>query len=210
MVIILFSLLICSSNIWAQPLPCNPNSGNWVVDSTNATFKVCNSLGDTWINVGVPSGTIVVSLTSCGIGYTEATELNGKTLVGTLAANKDVGNTGGSDNITPTGSNSSLTFTGNSVASNLVSGGTPSGTNGASATSGNCAATNIAAGTGSTTACKATAPNLTVTAQVFSGSALATHQHTTTATGSINTPSFTGNSFDNRSAFVKVIFCKKS
>jgi len=48
---------------------------------------------------------------------------------------------------------------------------TPQGTNGASATSGNCAATAIAAGTGSLNACKTTAPNLTVTAQTFTGTA---------------------------------------
>lgn len=39
----------------------------------------------------------------------------------------------------------------------------------ASATTGNCAATNIAAGTGSTTACKASAPNLTMPAEGHTG-----------------------------------------
>lgn len=152
------------------------------------------------------------------------------------------------------------TFTGNSVTSSAVSAGTPAGTNGATTTSGNTAATNIAAGTGSLTAAKATAPNLTVPAETFTGSALATHTHTTTATGSNGTVSFTPsgtvawpagvptnatstipaeaftgsvlaththtltatgtngtssvtgtlNSFDNRPAYVKVIYCQKS
>lgn len=44
----------------------------------------------------------------------------------------------------------------------------------------------------------------------FAGSALGTHTHSTTATGSVSAPSFTGNSADNRSAFVKVIFCSKN
>ena len=44
----------------------------------------------------------------------------------------------------------------------------------------------------------------------FSGSALGTHQHSATATGAVSQPTFTGTQFDNRSANVKVIFCKKS
>ncbi len=129
----------------------------------------------------------------------------------------------------------------------------------ATATTGNSAATNIAAGTGSLTAAKATAPNLTVPAEghsgsltpptiswpagvptnasgafsegaiswpvnpptnatstipaeTFTGSVLATHTHTLTATGTNGTSSVTGtlSSFDNRSAFVKVIFCSKT
>ncbi len=204
----------------------------------------------------MPSGLITfVTSGACSAGWSQVTALNGVTLLGTLAANGDVGGTGGSNNITPAGTNGTVsftpagtnsaptftgqagtvpaqTFTGNSVTSSATSAGTPAGTNGASATSGNCAATNIAAGTGSTTACKATAPNLTVTAQTFTGSALSTHTHTTTATGTnstaaftpagtVSAPTFTGNSgtvpaetftgtqFDNRSAFLKVIFCSK-
>ena len=46
----------------------------------------------------------------------------------------------------------------------------------------------------------------------FTGSALAGHTHTLTATGTNGTSSVTGtlNSLDNRSAFVRVIFCQKS
>ncbi len=193
--------------------------------------------------------------------------------------------------VTAAGTNGSVTIT-------------PLGTNAASATSGNCAATNVAIGTSTLSACKATAPNLTVTAQTFTGSsttvgaqtftgsavtsgagsahthtlawpvgvptngtaaftpagtngtaaftpagtnawpagvpsfsgsggtvpaqtftgsALGTHSHTltpggtnsapaftgtpATPTGSNSTPAFTGSSFDNRSAFIRVIFC---
>lgn len=42
----------------------------------------------------------------------------------------------------------------------------------------------------------------------FAGSALAGHTHTLTATGTVAAPTFTGTSFDNRSAFVRVIFCQ--
>ena len=83
-------------------------------------------------------------------------------------------------------------FTGASDTTSATTGGTPAGTNGATATTGNCAATNIAAGTGSTTACKATAPNLTVPAETFTGSQLATHTHTVTPTGTNGTSAVTG------------------
>lgn len=240
----------------------------------------------------IPTGLIVMTLTSCPSGFSEEASLNGKFVLGTVAANGDVTTTGGVNSVTPSGTVSTPTFTGNSVSSSAVSAGTPAGTvatgiftgtawtppalawpagvptftgsalaththtvtatgtNGASATSGNCAATNIAAGTGSTTACKATAPNLTVTAQTFTGSsatssatsggtpagtiawptgvptigvftpagtigsqtftgsALSTHTHSVTATGSVSQPTFTGVSQENRPAFVKVIFCK--
>lgn len=48
-------------------------------------------------------------------------------------------------------------------------------------------------------------------AETFTGSALGTHQHAVTATGTNGTSAVTGtlNSFDNRSAWMKVIFCVK-
>jgi hypothetical protein len=157
-----------------------------------------------------PAGLItLVTSGVCPTGYSELSALAGKTLIGTTAANGDVGATGGTDTITPAGTNQALTFTGSSANTSAVTAGTPAGTNAASATTGNCAATNLAIGTGATTACKATAPNLTVSAQTFTGSALGTHLHAVTATGTINTPTFTGTPGDNRSAYIKVIFCKK-
>ena len=88
----------------------------------------------------------------------------------------------------PTGGSSVPTFAGASDTTSSTGAGTPAGTNSATATSGNCAATNIAAGSGSTTACKATAPNLTVPAETFAGSALAGHTHTVTPTGTVAWP----------------------
>jgi hypothetical protein len=49
-----------------------------------------------------------------------------------------------------------------------------------------------------------------VSQPTFSGSALAAHSHTLTATGTVSQPTFSGGGADNRSAFVKVIFCKKT
>ncbi len=65
---------------------------------------------------------------SCPAGFSEVTALNGKTIIGTLAANGDVGTTGGSDTVTPAGTVAAPTFTGSSVTSSANSGGTPMGT----------------------------------------------------------------------------------
>lgn len=166
----------------------------------------------------VYSGMISLSLSSCPPGFTENTSFDGVYLLGTTHAHGDVGTTGGSNTTssvsagTPAGTNSAPTFTGSQGTTSSVSGGTPAGTNAASATSGNCAATNIAAGTGSTTACKATAPNLTVTAQTFTGSSLAGHTHTLTPAGTNSAPTFTGSALSGHThtitpSFIKVIFC---
>jgi hypothetical protein len=203
--------------------------------------------------VEVPRGTILLMTTACPSGYTEVTALNGAMPLGTIAANGDVGTTGGTNTITPTVA--SLTAAAQTVSypvnvPTIAAGsftqptiswpvGVP--TNGAIAigtfvnvattTSGNSAATNIAAGTGSLTAAKATAPNLTVPAEGHSGSltpptiswpaGVPTNASGAFSEGAISWPanpptngtsSVTGtlSSFDNRSAWVKVIFCQKA
>lgn len=52
----------------------------------------------------------------------------------------------------------------------------------------------------------------TIPAETFTGSPLGTHTHTLTATGTNGSSAVTGtlSNFDNRSAFVKVIYCQKS
>lgn len=217
-------------------------------------------------SVSLPSGLIVMMLAgTCPTGFAEASALNGKTIVGTVAANKDVGTTGGSDTITPAGTNSALTFTGSALGTHLhgvgtfdnasASAGTPAGTIawpvgvpvftgtpftavinhthavtsvGSAATG---AATNLtgASDTSSTTATAANpaggvssiTPAGTIAwpagVPTFGGSAMGNHDHALsgsseavsagTPTGTINTPTFTGTQFDNRSAYVKAIFC---
>lgn len=83
--------------------------------------------------------------------------------------------TNGTGTVTPLGT---IAWPAGVPTNAAITAGTPAGTNGASATTGNCAATNVAIGTGATNACKATAPNLAVSAQIFTGSALGTHTHT--------------------------------
>src|SRR5206468_12277354 len=62
-------------------------ASTWTLDSTTGGF--------------VPSGSIIMMVSgTCPGGYAEAIELNGVTVIGTLAANNDVGTTGGNDNIT--------------------------------------------------------------------------------------------------------------
>lgn len=235
------------------------------ISGSVVSISSCGSSG------GIPSGLItLVASGTCPSGFSEVSALNGKFLQGTIAANGDVGQTGGNSTITPAGTVSQPTLAMNSYTpggTNTTASFTPSGTNAwpvgvpafagnsgtvpaetftgsagtvpaetisypanvptfsgnsgtvpaetftgssgtvpaetftgnsgtvpaetiswpvgvptisgvpglgtlanvATNTSGNCAATNIAAGTGSTTACKATAPNLTVPAEGHTG-----------------------------------------
>jgi hypothetical protein len=210
----------------------------WLCTATNTWSQ----LG--WASAaGVPTGAIIfVASGTCPSGYSEVAGLDGRMVRGTVAANGNVGGTGGSDTITPAGTNGAPALTMNSYTpagtngtaaftpagtNAAITAGTPAGTNSTSATTGNCAATNVAIGTGATNACKATAPNLSVTAQTFTGSALATHTHTFTGssgtvpaetftgsaavlTGSVAAPTFTGTQFDNRAAYINLIGCSKS
>ena len=205
---------------------------------------------------GVPAGLITFVITgSCPAGWTEVTALAGKTLFGTLAANADVGTTGGADSITPTVN--SLTATAQTVNSLSAAGQTASWPAGVptfagtpfsgiinhthpvtdpghthvitelrDATTGGVT-TNIAltADTSSTLGTKVTGSRTTgvTTANPAGGVASITPAGTvawpagvptnaaSAVTGTMNTSAVTGtlNSFDNRSAFTKVIFCSK-
>ena len=244
---------------------CTPGQGNWTVNTTTVTFQVCNSDGTAWLNVSnsgggsVPAGLITLVYSgSCPAGYDEITELNGKTLVGTLAANKDVGTTGGANDITPAGtnaaisagtpagSNSSLTFTGTTWSAPAIAwpAGVPTFAGNAitftEVINHTHAVTSVgSAATGSTTNLTGASDTSSTTATAANPSGgVASFQKTPTGTiswpagvptigaytplGTINTPTFTGNAlgthnhtftgtqFDNRSAFIKVIFCKKT
>lgn len=188
----------------------------------------------------------MVSSGTCPVGTAEVTLLNGAMPFGTLAANGDVGTTGGSNTITPTVASltaAAQTFTGSSTTTSAVGAGTPAGTNSTSTVTPvgtvawPTAPTNVpttsalttgadSSTTGGVAKAVAQTPTIawpakvptfagsssTVGAQTFTGSALGTHTHTLTATGTNGPSTVTGtlNSFDNRPAFVKVIFCQKS
>ena len=57
-------------------------------------------------------GIIFVDTGTCPAGFDEVSSLSTKVLRGTVAANGDVGGTGGSDTYVPAGTNSAPTFTG--------------------------------------------------------------------------------------------------
>jgi hypothetical protein len=196
-----FSLVLLSQTVGSvnvgtgNTLPSKCAVGQVYITTTNPSLNICSSI-NTWTSLStapVPSGSILlVNSGSCPTGFTEQSGMNGKTLFGTLNANGDVGGTGGTDSITPTGTNGSLTFTGTPFTAIINH---------------THAVTSVgSAATGSTT-------NLTGTSDTSSTTATAANPaggiSSITPAGTINTPSFTGNSFDNRSAFMKVIFCKK-
>lgn len=145
----------------------------------------------------VPSGAILLLLAgSCPVGYTEATALNGRTLLGTLAANADVGTTGGTDSFTPAGSNTAPTFTG--TASTVVVNHTHPY---ASQTATTGSISSYEHGAIDTTS---TAAEASITTNAPAGGAASY-----TPAGSVSAPLFTGTSGENRSAFTRVIFCQK-
>lgn len=203
-------------------LPSTCQIGDVYITTVTPTLNVCNT-SNTWTSltsVGgggiIPAGliTFIVSGT-CPTGWTEVTALNGKTLFGTLAANGDVGGTGGSDTITPTVNSltaAAQTFTGTPFTSIInhthtltitstsrVQGGTTA------ATTGTHIMTSTA--TGGSARAPTAGDSLTGTSDNPSGGV-----SSITPAGTNGTSSVTGtlNSFDNRSAFTKVIFCQKS
>ncbi len=207
---------------------------------------------------GVPVGAMVfIKAGACPTGYDEDTDLNGKTVIGTLVANGNVGGTGGSDNVTPTGSNSAPTFTGSALSGHAHATGTyaasahagsavaahashthtytevpnhvhlltafPTATGGSSgftvdtSMSGTPAnnSLNTANPTGGVATGTTAGPSASLThsvtqpdAHTLSGSSESVSAGTPTGTNSA--PTFTGDALDNRSAFVRLIPCRKT
>lgn len=174
---------------------------------------------------GVAPGQITLILSgTCPAGFSEVAALSGKTLIGTTAAAGNVGSTGGVDNVVPGGTIAAPIFTGTSLGTHThvltgltqnVSAGTPTGTVGSiNATGTPALVTNAAVGMN--------VANFVHThpAPTFTGISMPTHNHAPgtlansavsagTPAGTIAAPAFTGVSFDNRSSFIRVIFCSK-
>jgi hypothetical protein len=177
---------------------------------------------------------------TCPATYVEETSLDGRMPIGTLTAHADLGTTGGADTLTPagtinaqtfTGTLASLTHSGANVTSTFT--GSAMGTHAhelpfqlatttttrqlAAATFGtgtSRAATAVsAAGTANTTSA-AVALSQAVSAGTPAGTVANTitqaSAHSYTPQGSVSAASFTGSSAENRSAFAKVLFCRKS
>lgn len=193
---------------------------------------------DTPAGGSLPSGLITISLTACPSGFTETIALNGKMLRGTLAANGDVGTTGGSATITPTGTNTVPTFTGTPAVltgslSTPVFSGTPfssvinhthtvsvtynvqGGTT--AATTGTHVMTSTSTGgsaraptTGDVVSATTANPSGGVSSITPAGtvSAPLLTMNSFTPIGTNTAPVFTGNAFDPSPLYTKVIFCQ--
>ena len=175
--------------------------------------------GDQTGGGGVPAGAVVlVTSGSCsatlGAGWSEVSSLNGKFVLGTVATNGDIAGTGGSDTVTPAGAVSQPSFTGtpftevisHTHAVNINDPGHAHGqqvrntsTAGTAGTQGANTANNATAGT---TVSATTGISATTSPPAGGVSSI-------TPAGTVSQPAFTGTAFDNRPAFVKVIFCKK-
>ena len=125
------------------PATCDP--GAMFLPSDGGVLSICYPR-NTWLTIGAPASSIpsglitLITSGTCPTGFSEAPDLDGVTVIGTLAAHGNVGSTGGSDNITPSGTVSQPSFTGtpgtvpaqtfigSSATSSAVTGGTPAGT----------------------------------------------------------------------------------
>jgi len=167
-------------------------SGSLYIDSGTGNLWPCQ--GSVWIGpiqpstVGFSSGeTVLITSGSCPAGFAQVTTLNGAVPYGTLAANGDIGGTGGSNTITPTVASltaAAQTFAGSAATTSAVSAGTPAGTNGTvsftPAGTNNAPAISWPAGVPTFSGSAGTVPAQTFTGTPFSS--VINHTHTVTVT----------------------------
>lgn len=177
-------------------------SGNALIPSGMITWIKTGSCPAGWTEETALAGMYIKATTSAAgdVGTTGGS--SSYTPAGTVAAPVFTGTssqvTSGTSAGTPAGTVSQPTFTGNAVTSSGTSAGTPAGTNSGGAFSIVTAAMTTGSGTyvpkslGGTTLASGTASITLSTQPTFTGSALATHTHTTTATGTVSQPTFTG------------------
>jgi len=167
----------------------NPGDRAYTIDTNKSWVRGAASWGELGGGAApgsIPAGVIVFTAGACPTGFTEYTAAQGFAIVGLPSGGTAEGTVGTAwtnlqdKGVAPAFAGAALgahthqtlaaaTFAGNALGTHQH---TSLAVTKNSATSGNCAATNIAAGTGATTACKAAAPNLVVTAQL--GTATAT------------------------------------
>lgn len=184
------------------------------------------------VGESLPAGAIVLIASGlCPVGYVEETSLNGRLPMGTLAANANVGTTGGADQVTPAGTNAGSSVSAHAGAavadhashthtySQVVNHTHPLAT-GTGAT-GNFAQVigTIDTSSGGTGAAPTQTALGTVSGNAAGGvaqgttagpGAVLTHAVTQPANHVVTQPTFTGTPLDNRSAFVRVIYCRKT
>lgn len=168
----------------------------------------------------VPAGSILmIDSGTCPVGFAENATLGASRFpMGTVAANGDVGGTGGANTFTPAGTNSVPTFTGTPFSEvinhthtvNVTDPGHihltqryPTATGGSSgftidtSMSGTLADNTLPTKTNTTGITAATVNPAGGVASI-------------TPAGTVSAPTFTGNNADQRPAWTKVIFCEKT
>ena len=243
---VVFLASLASAQVWDMPCPAgsvvqgrtaNPLNGHliaWLcIDTTTGTLS-SPSLSITTANI--PSGFITLILSgTCPTGWAEVTALNGKMLRGTLAANGDVGQTGGAATITPSGSISQPVFTGTPITSVInhihavsitdpghnhtqnahthtlqMQGGTTAATTGVHIMNSTAVGGSSRAATAPDAANSTIATNNTSTTGVTATTAAPVGGvPSITPTGTLSIPTFTGNAIDPSPNYIKVIFCSK-
>lgn len=196
----------------APATPCTPNSLSVTNAGSSSRSWSCASDGQSWSEIttqgggdsgGVPTGAILlIDSGSCPAGYSEVPGLDGRMILGTLAAHANVGTTGGSDAITPAGTISAIDQVVNHTHTVTVT--DPGHTHNQGYRNSGTAGTAGIQGA-------STANNATIANAVPSGVTGITASSATPAGGVASmTPTFTGTAGDNRSAFLRMIACRKS
>ena len=185
------------------PLTCPLNSLFFRIGTPGGLY-LCDAVNHWSPTAFVASGQITMILSgSCPFGFSEVAALNGKTVIGTISANGNVGTLGGNDNITPVGTVTAPVFSGSALVDHAheLPWQIPSAT-----TIRQIAVATFGAGISRA----ATAVSAAGTANTTSAAvALSQRVSAGTPVGTNSVPIFSGTSFDNRSAFVRVIFCSK-
>ncbi len=163
----------------------------------------------------VPTGAIVlIDSGSCPAGYAEVTGLNARDIRGTLAANGDVGGTGGNDSYTPAGTVAAPTFTGSAGTVSAQTISYPA--NVPTLTMNSYTPAGTVASNAADTAHTHPAPAFTGSAATLTGTIAWPANPPTNGTvsftpaGTNNAPAFTGSSATVIPAYLKLIGCKKT
>lgn len=173
--------------------PPNPAAGDQRWFASNVTHRIACITSTGADCTTTPAGAIgLITLGVCPTGFSEVPGLDGKTLIGTIAAHMNVGSTGGDDSLTST-------FAGDVMPphphqlpfmvddSNLVVGVAKSGVYGVG-------------------------PDMNSYVQQLNNDGVTTSGIGAALTESVSagTPTGVNSTEDNRSAFVRVIFCAKN
>lgn len=204
-------------------LPQSCSIGSQYVVTTGPSLHICSAT-NTWSEVGgssggIPAGSILmVDSGSCPTGFGEVAGLASRFPMGTVAANGDVGGTGGANTFTPAGTVAAPIFTGTPFSSVInhthsVSVNDPGHTHtqaSQTATTGGASSWEHGAIDTSSTAAETLPTGSNTTGITATTANPAGGVASITPAGTNSAPAFTGTQADQRPAWLKVIFCKKA